>query len=813
MIIQAMSKRISLLTALAVMASGAALRPVQGNVQAAAVSISAAAITGSVSHNFTADGTAGSYFDITGNLSTGKGTMTYNGLTLTQCLKMESTTSVAFTTASDMTLTLAIKDGTTFLLDGAAKNIPADGIFTAVLPAGSHEIKKGSGSSNLFYIALTGGSSQPVTTTTQQSEIPAGTTVTTASTQGGGGQTVSGNLKLVTSGGWNEMLFAVISGVTDAQVTGVSYSGKTSGRLSGDDLTYLVRDTSQGVRIDIPGLPAGTYSLSIETQKGNATISGISVTAQDSSGYAHFNYTAGVGAYKDDGTLKDNAIVLYVTESNKDTVTLKSKDGTTVSGIGNILNSSGKESSGGKTSKGGAANTNKGIIEKIAKDGTPLVIRIIGDVKAPSGLTAYDSVDYGGSVGDNGFMARMQSGKDVTIEGIGSDATVNGWGFHFICESGNPNLGKSFEVRNLKFRNVPEDCIGMEGVQEGSTLTASVEHCWIHNNEFYKPSISNPAESDKAGGDGACDFKRGMYFTNSYNYYEGYHKTNLVGASDSNLQFHITFHHNYWKACESRGPLARQANIHMYNNIFEGQTSYCQNPRADAYIFSEYNLFENSKNPQQIKQGAIKSFNDTLTNCKGDMQATVVTSKTAKVSSNNKYGDFDTNASLSYIPSNSYVLQTDTSSLKSYFAKNGGTLDDTSVSGSFAGSVVQPTATTTSATTTSTTTTSTTAATTSTTASAVTTTTVTTTSTTNSSSDSEDVPVAAVMRGDLDCSGAVDILDAVLMARLTGDDPTLKDGDVSAQGKANSDCDGNGLTDAFDLDRILRYLAKYISAL
>ena len=784
-------KRVSLLTALAVMASGAAFRPVQSSVPVSAATISAAAISGSVSHNFTTDGTASSYFDITGNLSTGKGTMTYNGQTLTQCLKMESATSITFTTSAALTLTLAIKDGTTFYLDGAAQNIPADGIFTTSLPAGSHEIKKGSGSSNLFFIGLAGGSGTIVTTPTQQSSDPAAST--TASTQGGGGQTVSGNLKLVTSGGWNEMMYAVISGVSDAQVTGVSYSGKASGKLSGDDFTYLVRDTSQGVRIDIPGLPAGTYSMTVETSKGNATISGINVTAQDRSGYAHFNYTAGVGAYKDDGTLKSNAIVLYVTDSNKNSVTLKSKDGTTVTGIGNILNSSGKESSGGKTAKGGAANSNKGIIEKVAKDGTPLVIRIIGDVKAPSGLTAYDSVDYGGSVGDNGYMARMQSGKDVTIEGIGSDATVNGWGFHFICESGNPTLGKSFEVRNLKFRNVPEDCIGMEGVQEGSTLTASVEHCWIHNNEFYKPSISNPAESDKAGGDGACDFKRGMYFTNSYNYYEGYHKTNLVGASDSNLQFHITFHHNYWKACESRGPLARQANIHMYNNIFEGQTSYCQNPRADAYIFSEYNLFENSKNPQQIKQGAIKSFHDTLTNCKGDMQATVVTSKTAKVSSNNKYGDFDTNSSLSYIPSNNYVLQTDTSSLKSYFAKNGGTLDDSAVSGSFSGSSVPASTTTTTTTTTTVTTTTTTSA-------------VTTTTTTESTRQ----PVTVTMRGDVDCSGNVNVVDAVLLARLVAE--TAGD-DVTDEGRANADCDKNGSPDMADLTLLLQFLSNAIPSL
>lgn len=765
----------------------------QRSAEQAITASAAETISGTAVQNFTADGISSNYFDITGNLSTSKGTMTYNGLTLTQCLKMESATSIAFATAGNATLTLVIQDGTDVLVDGNKHSITGSPI-TVQLSAGNHTIAKGSGSSNLFYMQVVGDGSAVVTTVS--TENGGGTVTTSTSTQSG--SMTQGDFKLVSSGGWNEMLYATLSGVSDAQITGVSYSGAASGKLSGEDLEYLVRDTSAGVRIDIPGLPAGTYSLTVESSKGNATISGIKVTAQDRSGYAHFNYTAGVGAYNDDGSLKKNAIVLYVTDSNKNTVTVTSKDGTKVSGIGNILNSNGAVStSGSKT------NSNNGIIKKLAEDGTPLVVRIIGDVKAPDGLTAYDSTDYGGSVGDNGFMARMKSGKDVTIEGIGTDAQINGWGIHFIAESAAANFGKSFEVRNLKFRNVPEDCIGMEGVQSGTTLTASVERCWIHNNEFYKPTISNPAESDKAGGDGACDFKRGMYFTNSYNYYEGYHKTNLVGASDSNLQFHITFHHNYWNKCESRGPLARQANIHMYNNVFEGQTSYCQNPRADAYIFSEYNLFDSCKNPQQIKQGAIKSFNDTLTNCKGDMQATVVTSKSTKVSSNNKYGDFDTNSSLSYIPSGSYELLTDTSKLLSYFGTWGGTLDDQANSGSFAASA----AATTTSTTTTTTTTSTTTTTTTTSA---TTTTVTetepttTTTTTDSAPQTGESELTVTLRGDANCDGKVTVADAILLARVAAEDSTVN---VTAQGLLNGDVDGAAGISPNDATMILKFVA------
>ena len=489
-----------------------------------------------------------------------------------------------------------------------------------------------------------------------------------------------------TVGGWNEMMYATIKGVKDADVTAVSYSGPVSGSLTGEDFEYLVRDTSDGVRVDVMGLKPGTYTLTVTTKTGTYTQSGIEVNEQDRSGYAHYNYTDGVGAYNDDGTLKDNAIVLYVTDENKNTVTL-SYGGVTVSGIGNILNSVGKacgeaghETECKKVSKGktyyGKGNTNQGILQLLAENNIPLVIRMVGAVSESGlyktgtwtaanaglidGLTDYDCNDYGGSIGDNGHMARMKSAKDVTIEGVGTDAAMDGWGIHFMSETSTTaaGLGKSFEVRNLTFMNQPEDAIGMEGVQEGSVITAPVERCWIHNNEFYSPSITGPAESDKAEGDGSCDFKRGEYLTVSYNYFEGCHKTNLVGSSDTSLQYNLTYHHNIWKGCKARQPLGRQANMHFYNNQFIGTTDYAMNTRANAYIYSEYNLFFMTKNPMDVRSGAIKSYNDSFSSCIGAMTGTVVTDKSTKVTSGNKYENFDTNASLSYIPSGDYQLQT-----------------------------------------------------------------------------------------------------------------------------------------------------------
>ena len=477
-----------------------------------------------------------------------------------------------------------------------------------------------------------------------------------------------------TYGGWNEMMYATIKGVKDADVTAVSYSGPVSGSLTGEDFEYLVRDTSEGVRVDVMGLKPGTYTLTVTTKSGTYTQSGIEVNEQDRSGYAHYNYTDGVGAYNDDGTLKDNAIVLYVTEENKNTVTL-SYDGITVSGIGNILNSAGaKPRTDVKNPDkvlSTVINTNQEIIKKLAENNIPLVVRIVGkvsnitDITDPGskqtieGLTAYDSYDCGGTVGDSGSLARMKSGKDITIEGVGDDANVDGWGFHFICESGAPELGKSFEVRNIAFTNVPEDSVGMEGVQTGNEITASVERCWIHNNNFKGANFSLAAESDKKEGDGSVDFKRGQYLTVSYNYFEGAHKTNLVGSSDSSLQFHLTYHHNFWYMCKARGPLTRQANVHMYNNLIMGQTDYAMNTRADAYIFAESNMFYAAKNPMRVDGGAIKSYNNGFSSVIGSNQGTVVTDKSTKVDSNCRYANFDTNSDISYIPSGNYKLQED----------------------------------------------------------------------------------------------------------------------------------------------------------
>ncbi|MBR6599405.1 MAG: Cna B-type domain-containing protein, partial [Oscillospiraceae bacterium] len=118
---------------------------------------------GNTTHNFTTNGTLSSFYTISGNLATDKGTITYNNISLTQCLKIESTTNISFTNSNAGTLTLVFsadaKDKK-ILVDEAEKSITdnGSGVYTLTLnlSAGSHTIKKANNSGsnvNLCYMS------------------------------------------------------------------------------------------------------------------------------------------------------------------------------------------------------------------------------------------------------------------------------------------------------------------------------------------------------------------------------------------------------------------------------------------------------------------------------------------------------------------------------------------------------------------------------------------------------------------------------------------------------------------------------------
>ncbi len=458
------------------------------------------------------------------------------------------------------------------------------------------------------------------------------------------------------------------------------------------ELIRLDKTTSR-VRADIVGLEKGEYQIKyIKSDTTSYVTSALNVSNYDRSGYAHYNYSSdstgvdvseGIGAYTNSGVLKSDTTVVYVTDETKNTVTADIA-GKSYTGISSILQAQ-------KNSK------------------TPLNIRIIGSINAATwntidykvnGVTAitpdlvigangkalekksYDEseiIEAGYNTLQTNYtklngltnkikydsskkefdsyynMLDVKNAMNVTVEGIGEDATIFQWGFTWKSSS-------SIEVRNLIFDDYTEDACSFEGSDDSKTLSGFKSgHIWIHNNQFNEGmnywDVCN--EQDKHDGDGATDFKKNAFITLSYNHYIKNHKTGLVGGSNSQHTACITFHHNYYEECQSRLPLARQANMHMYNNYYYKSSSYSMSIRANGYAFLENNYFEGGQNPYELQtdssngNGYVKALNNVFdnVNVNGDTYYAVnnVSSRLETVTNTNIYSTtFDTDSSVFY---------------------------------------------------------------------------------------------------------------------------------------------------------------------
>ena len=116
------------------------------------------------------------------------------------------------------------------------------------------------------------------------------------------------------SGGWFESAYvewAPLSGYSDYN----AYIRPQNGTYQLLDKP-LLRSYGTYYRADALGLAAGNYQIKIvpvqngqEVSAQAAETSTLQVAAHDRNGFAHFGYPNGVGAYKNDGTLKDGAKV------------------------------------------------------------------------------------------------------------------------------------------------------------------------------------------------------------------------------------------------------------------------------------------------------------------------------------------------------------------------------------------------------------------------------------------------------------------------------------------------------------------------
>ena len=494
-------------------------------------------------------------------------------------------------------------------------------------------------------------------------------------------------LNITSASGYAEGAYVEFSASTSNILAYYKKSTDTSYSLS--IASELIRMNGENGRVDVVGLKAGTYNIKLVDSTDSTLFvetENLIVEADDRSGYAHFGRTEGIGAYNNDGTLKSNVVVVYVTEENKNTVTANG-----YTGIANILKNKSKSSnpldiriigtvgaamwasptyptsaySEATTSTIRGNNGNYLQLQNYDESDLLDTFNVLDDSTYTklNGLTNKIKYDSSKKEFDSYYnMLDVSNATDVTIEGIGLGASLAQWGITWKnC--------LSIEVKNLTFTDYPEDACAFEGnTSDLSTSTTSMDvdafsygYYWIHNNTFNigKNNWDVCSEHDKGDGDGSTDIKKVRNATYSYNKYVGTHKTGLVGGSEKHITANLTFHHNWYVGCKSRMPYARQANMHMYNNYYQSSTGTTMQIYAGAYAFVENCYFKNDNktfefNNKGYTTPAVKSYNNIFDGSKTyDISGvTITTDRTELVSNGNIFNqNFDTDSSFFYYDS------------------------------------------------------------------------------------------------------------------------------------------------------------------
>ena len=372
---------------------------------------------------------------------------------------------------------------------------------------------------------------------------------------------VAAGLTLTEQSGWLESAYVEWQPVKNAE----GYVAYVKEASASDDAyekldDTLIRQYADYWRADALGLKEGSYVMKVTAVlKDGKTVSestsSLEVEKYDRSGFAfseNSKFQTGSGAYNDDGTLKKDAQVIYVSPETAKTCTAV-VNGKEVTGFQSILDA--KQSAG-------------------TKDTSPLDFRIVGCVTA-------DDVDHFSSSAE-GIQLKGKSAyteMNITIEGVGEDAAVHGFGF-LVRNSG-----------NVEFRNFAV----MAFMDDGVSLDTKNCNIWVHNMDIFYGSTGG--DSDQAKGDGSVDIKgASTNVTVSYVHFWDSGKCSLCGMSDS-AEFLVTYHHNWFDHSDSRHPRIRVASVHIYNNYFDGNAKYGVGTTKGSSAFVEANYYRNCKNP------------------------------------------------------------------------------------------------------------------------------------------------------------------------------------------------------------------------
>jgi len=276
-------------------------------------------------------------------------------------------------------------------------------------------------------------------------------------------------------------------------------------------------------------------------------------------------------------------------------------------------------------------------------NGTDLKTALADAKAANSPVTIYiDGTITDVNSGGSGDSIDIKDMDNVSIIGVAERGEFDGIGISI-------RRANNIIIQNLKIHEVltgGKDGISIEGDNDGSTTS----NIWIDHNELY-----SDLTLDKEYYDGLIDSKSGAEnITISYNYLHDSWKTSLHGHTENetdsaNTNRRITFHHNRFEDIESRVPLFRFGEGHLYNNYYNNIRSTAINSRSGATLHIENNHFENTQNP------IVSFYADSLGswNLNGNLFADTVTWTTPATGDTTAE---DGSSTTSYIASYAYTL-------------------------------------------------------------------------------------------------------------------------------------------------------------
>ena len=177
--------------------------------------------------------------------------------------------------------------------------------------------------------------------------------------------------------------------------------------------------------------------------------------------------------------------------------------------------------------------------------------------------------------------------KDVSnLSFIGTDDFVMDQIGIFCVRSSN------IVIRNINFQQ-PKANNGADAVSMQDCDGVWVDHCTF-------TSLNQTKDYE----DGSTDITHGSRnVTVSWCRYIKTQKSCLVGHSNkqsSDVQITATFHHNWFEGSSSRHPRVRFGTVHVYNNLYDGNTTYGVGSAYGAKVLVEYNYFDGVQLPTDI---------------------------------------------------------------------------------------------------------------------------------------------------------------------------------------------------------------------